>query len=172
MTQKIKIRFLFVVLVAFLAAGALNIFILNLNQNKEISKKEAKSEFVRIIIEGKTEINAEVLRTDLEKIKGLSGRAVLPQNQGALFVYERPGFYNFWMKEMHFPIDIIWLVPNKVDKTDDNFKVVDVTREVRPESYPESFSSKLPAQYVLEVNAGFAKKYGLKAGSNVKIEGL
>lgn len=89
-----------------------------------------------------------------ERARGLSGRSALGQDQGMLFVHESSAFYSFWMKDMQFSIDIIWI--------DENNTVVDITRNISPDSFPQSFQPIAPAQYVLEVNAGFADTNSIK----------
>lgn len=84
-----------------------------------------------------------------ERTQGLSGREFLPNNTGLLFVFENPGVQRFWMKDMNFPIDIIWV--------DADLRVVDVTRNAQPDSFPQTFSPTTPVLYVLEVNAGEAE---------------
>ncbi|OGN02525.1 MAG: hypothetical protein A2655_02265 [Candidatus Yanofskybacteria bacterium RIFCSPHIGHO2_01_FULL_43_42] len=96
-------------------------------------------------------------RTSEEQMRGLSGRTVLPENQGMLFLYDEPGFYSFWMKDMQFPIDIIWI--------DENYIIIDITKDVLPGSFPQIFQSQKPAQYVLEVNAGFVEKNSVEIGN-------
>ena len=105
---------------------------------------------------GNTEIKIEIANDDQSRIKGLSGRDSLEEDEGMLFIFDYPDKHSFWMKEMNFPIDIIWL--------DDNKKIVFIKKEARPESYPESFSSPIDSLYVLEVNASFSDKNNLKVG--------
>ena len=107
-----------------------------------------------------TEINIELADTAEKKSQGLSGRNGLPQNQGMLFVYDTPAFYSFWMKDMQFSIDIIWI--------DEDYKIIDITKGVSPDSFPQSFQPQKPAQYVLEVNAGFGEKNNIKIGDTVE----
>ncbi len=78
-----------------------------------------------------------------------------------LFVFDKPDIYSFWMKDMLFPIDMIWI--------SEDGKVVYIERDARPESYPNSFIPDAPAKYVLEVNAGFSEKNNLKVGDKVEI---
>ena len=66
------------------------------------------------------------------------------------------------MKEMLFPLDIIWF--------DQDFKVVEVMKDISPSTYPNTFVSKVPAQYIFEVNAGTAEKYGIKEGDIATVE--
>ncbi|MFZ2149773.1 MAG: DUF192 domain-containing protein [Minisyncoccia bacterium] len=89
--------------------------------------------------------------------KGLSGREGLGEDEGMLFVFENPGRYPFWMKDMNFPIDIIWI--------GEDLKVVYVKDNATPGSYPESFDPGIDAKYVLEVVAGFSEKNNLKPGN-------
>ncbi|HLG90626.1 MAG TPA: DUF192 domain-containing protein [Candidatus Saccharimonadales bacterium] len=95
-------------------------------------------------------IKVEVVQTKQEQQKGLSNRACIDTERGMLFAFEKPGYYSFWMKDMRFPIDIIWI--------DEDRKVVGIEREVQPSTYPDSFVNRdKPAKYVLELKAGQAK---------------
>lgn len=91
-------------------------------------------------------LRLETVSSSKAIMKGLSGRSSLQRDQGMLFVFEKPGKYCFWMKDMNFPIDIIWINESK--------KVVTVKENVKPESYPDSFCPSESARYVIEVNAG------------------
>lgn len=101
-------------------------------------------------------LSVEVVDTSKSKEEGLSGRASLPENQGMLFVFNKPGRYGWWAKDMLFSTDIIWI--------DEDGYIVEIERDVSPDSYPKSFINTLDASYVLEINAGVAKKYGLYLG--------
>lgn len=104
-------------------------------------------------------INAEIADAPAKQTKGLSGRNELGKNNGMLFIYDKPGFHSIWMKNMKFPIDIIWI--------DENKKIIGTENEVKPESYPKSFEPPLPVKYTLETNSGFVKKYGVEIGKIV-----
>mgnify|MGYP003619947820 CR=1 FL=1 len=92
--------------------------------------------------------------------KGLSGRESMPANQGMLFVFPESSKHCFWMKDMQFPLDMIWVDANK--------KVVHVEADVQPDSYPNEICPPQPAVYVIEVNAGVAKKAYLTPGSQLQ----
>ena len=111
---------------------------------------------------GETTLRIEIVDTQELREKGLSERMSLEKNKGMLFVFEKPGTPGFWMKDMNFAIDIIW-----IDK--DN-KVVEITNSITPETFPEVFYSKEPIQYVLEVNAGWAKENDVQLRD--KVSGL
>lgn len=109
---------------------------------------------------GSTVIGVEVVRTKQEKANGLSGRDCIGDGQGMLFIYEKPGRYSFWMKDMKFPIDIIWIGPDK--------KVVWIEKMVKPSTYPDSFVNKdKPAKYVLELKAGQTDQLDIGLGTPV-----
>lgn len=105
-------------------------------------------------------INAEVPITPAQKEKGLGGRAGLAPDQGMLFVFEKPGQYFIWMKDMKFPIDILWISSSHT--------VVGVERDVKPNTYPSKFANKdKPAQYVLELKANRSTELGVTLGTAV-----
>ena len=104
---------------------------------------------------------AEVVDTKSLRALVLSGRSKMRDNEGMLFVFDTSGRYGFWMKDMNFPLDIIWINQNGV--------VVKTESNLTPESYPKTFINDAEALYVLEMNAGRAGQYGLFLGSKVGI---
>lgn len=110
---------------------------------------------------GRTAITYTVAETAEERTQGLSGRRSLGVNEGLLFVFPNVGAHGIWMKDMQFPIDIIWI--------DDNLRIVDIKADARPESYPEVFYPRESARYVLEVNALFAEIKGIRVGDTVDL---
>ncbi|HEY4516200.1 MAG TPA: DUF192 domain-containing protein [Candidatus Paceibacterota bacterium] len=104
---------------------------------------------------------AEIARTPKARELGLSGRPPLVDGEAMLFVFDKPGPYSFWMKDMFFPIDIIWL--------DKNMKVVHIKENANPSSYPEKFIPKSPSHFVLETQAGLVSKQGIKIDDIIKV---
>lgn len=98
--------------------------------------------------------------TDISREQGLSGVKTLLSGNGVLFVFDTPGKYGFWMKDMYFPIDMIWIDSNK--------KIVGVTKNVLPSSYPFVFMPPQAIVYVLEMNAGSVAEFGLTTGTTVR----
>ena len=84
----------------------------------------------------------------------------LDKDKGMLFVFENSGEHLFWMKDMNFPIDIIWLNEEK--------KIVFLKENISPDTFPETFSSEKNSKYVLEVVAGFSQKNNLEEGETVQ----
>lgn len=105
------------------------------------------------------QIKVEIADTEEERIKGLSNRAYLEKGTGLLFVFDSPGRYGIWMKDMIFPIDILWL--------DKSYKVVDLKTNVSPKTFPTVFNPKTEAVYVLELNSGEIARLQLKTNSKL-----
>jgi uncharacterized protein len=78
--------------------------------------------------------------------RGLGGRQGLARGQGMLFRFPAEGKHCFWMQDMRFPIDIIWLNNSK--------RVVTIAGSVSPTTYPKEICPDKPARYVIELNAG------------------
>ena len=104
-------------------------------------------------------MEAEVAIAAEDKAKGLSGRSCLDNGRAMLFVYDEEATYCFWMKDMEFPIDMVWL--------DSARKIVKIEADATPQSYPASFCNQEPARYILEVNAGQAAEFGWQIGTEL-----
>lgn len=113
--------------------------------------------------------SVDLALTPEQRSQGLSGRHVMAAETGMLFVFENEGALTFWMKEMRFPLDIVWI---GADCT-----VVDVTLGAPPPEEGQGladlprFSPRSPAQYVLEINAGEFVDRGIEAGDLVEFAG-
>lgn len=110
-----------------------------------------------------------IAKTDKEKEIGLSEKTSINKDSGMLFVFDKADFYSFWMKNMKFPIDIIFINKDRIVTIHSNLKppVVDTKDEDILIYKPEE-----PADRVLEIQAGLSDSYGFKKGDEVKIEGL
>jgi uncharacterized membrane protein (UPF0127 family) len=98
-----------------------------------------------------------VASTTTQLETGLGNRTSLPLNEGMLFVFIVPAIQCFWMKDMHFPIDMIWLNAGK--------EIVYIEANVSPDTYPRTFCPPYQAQYVIELNSGQAQALKLKVGN-------
>ncbi len=99
-------------------------------------------------------VYVRIADNDEERRLGLSYFKSLPINQGMFFKFDTARTYAFWMKDMNFPIDIVWL------KSIGNgyYQVVYTVENATPGSYPQRFTPDTPADAVLEVNA-FQSRY-------------
>lgn len=108
---------------------------------------------------GAAAFRVAVADSDKERRRGLSGVHTMDPSEGLYFVYPTPRPLHFWMKEMQFPIDILWI--------GNDHKVVHIVENVGPETFPTVFHWPHPAQYALEINAGRAREVGIAIGDMV-----
>ena len=106
-------------------------------------------------------LHVEIADTESSREQGLSGRASLAQGSGMLFVFPTDGRYAFWMKDMRFPLDILWLASDGT--------VVYILPNLSPNTYPRSYASQSNARYVLEVPAGYVQQHNVKIGDKVQL---
>ena len=106
-------------------------------------------------------ITIEVVETPEDKQRGLSGRSSIADNEGMLFTFDTASTQNcFWMKDMQFSIDMIWLDSEK--------NVITVTEDVSPDTFPQSFCPESEASYGLEVGSGRATELGIATGETLR----
>lgn len=108
-------------------------------------------------------IAVEIADEPHEWMRGLSGRDVLPKGSGMLFQFPRAEARTFWMKDMRFPIDIIWIRDGVVVGIDANVPAP------QPGEDPAARTSPEPVDAVLEVPAGFAAEQGIGIASRLGI---
>ena len=116
---------------------------------------------------GERAIGVEVAATPATRQHGLSDRASLPSDAGMLFDLGQTQVATFWMKDMHFPLDMVWI--------DENHTVAGVAENVQPQpgaadSQLTLYHSTSPVRYVLELNAGAAARLGFTTGAQVSFE--
>ncbi|MBI5122742.1 DUF192 domain-containing protein [Candidatus Roizmanbacteria bacterium] len=149
-----KLLFLFIIL--FILFGA---FIFYQFGNKTSSKMKTTSQ----ITINKNVFDVEIVKSDKDKQIGLTKYPSIATNQGMLFIFDQPGFYSFWMKNMKFPIDLIFIHNDTVDFIVENAAP---SKDDNPPSYtPDSSSDK-----VLEINSGLIKKYNIKKGDKTNLK--
>jgi len=111
-------------------------------------------------------INAHAVKLEVadepdEIVQGLSGRGSMPAASGMLFILPEPIIPSFWMKDMRFPIDFIWISAEQT--------IVAITPSIGEDSYPITFSPPSAVKYVLEVNAGVSASLGWLTGDHVEL---
>ncbi len=108
---------------------------------------------------------ADVSASNEQRTKGLSVKDDLAENEAMLFVFDNEAPHTFWMKDMKFPIDIIWIDSNKT--------VVHIEHNLQPCSSDVLCATYKPnddSLYVLETIGGFAKKHNVVEGTTVEFE--
>ncbi len=108
-------------------------------------------------------LRVKVVKSEKAMIKGLSGKKLLPEDQGMLFVYQDYALRNFHMKDMNFPIDIIWLKDNQI---------VGIEHEVPilVGNVVTKIASREEVNMVLEVNSKWTQTHNLKIGDIISLD--
>lgn len=107
-----------------------------------------------------------VAKSDKDKQIGLSKYNKIESNQGMIFQFGNDNYYPFWMKKMKFPIDIIYLNDGRIVTI---YKNVPIPKN---NSNPPVYNSAVPADTVLEINAGISDKYSFKEGDSVNFSNI
>jgi uncharacterized membrane protein (UPF0127 family) len=113
---------------------------------------------------GRQELEVEIAANDAQRRIGLMNRTSLAERRGMLFVFEKQGYLNFWMKNTLIPLDMIFI--------NENNKIVHIVRNASPCKAARDvdcakYNSGKPAKYVLEVNGGLAEKLAIEIGNQV-----
>ncbi len=106
-------------------------------------------------------VKLELAESNSEMMQGLMYRDSMAENEGMLFIYSYIQPMNFWMKNTHIPLDLIFIAEDGT--------IVDLAEDTTPFS-EKSIISSILSRFVLEVNAGFCKKNYIIIGDRVKWE--
>ena len=105
---------------------------------------------------------ADLAVTQDQQIKGLAIRNDINEREGMLFIFQHPSRQSFWMKDMKFPIDIIWLNANR--------SVVYIVSNLEPcpiRGYCPGYLPNSDSLYVLETSAGFSERHNVRVGTQI-----
>ena len=102
----------------------------------------------------------EVASKETQRDQGLSMRECFPSDGALLFVFPTDDKFGIWMKDMRFPIDVVWLNKDK--------KIVSIHTGMQPDSYPKIYYPDADARYVLEFAQGTASALGLQVGHTMQ----
>jgi hypothetical protein len=120
-------------------------------RNPSLLKKDGKT-----IV---TKIDIEIADNTPERMQGLMFRKSMDENKGMLFIFQDYEVRGFYMKNTIIPLDIIFLDSVK--------QVLKIYKNTTPFS-ERTLESGMPAKYVVEVNAGYTNKHGIKDGDRIK----
>ena len=155
-------RLQFVILIGIILAGTFFFYLDRTNQTiTNFSFMPLFMADYNIIRIGEIAFVVEIANTPEARERGLSGRKDLGEKQGMLFVFREAGYHGLWMKDMKFAIDVIWI--------SEDFKVVDITRNLSPDTYPRIFEPRKPAKYALETEVLFIDTFSISIGQEVSI---
>jgi uncharacterized membrane protein (UPF0127 family) len=161
-------RLQIIILVIVVVIAVIAAFVFALYPSKSVSYKNTINESTvqndATLQFGSQTLSVRYAETFEDRAIGYSGTEYIPPNEGLVFVFETPGRWSIWMKDMLVPLDIVWL--------DQHGKVVHVETGVSPETYPnEAFTPDEDTLYVIEVASGTVATSGLVEGDMVKVRG-
>lgn len=123
----------------------------------EVSKTEWRD-----IKVGSAPLKVELALTTEQQTRGLSGRESLAPGAGMLFKFAQADKYNFWMKDMKFALDFIWVREGQIVQLN-----ADIPPPLKDFPRPETLQAREPVDAVIEVPAGWVKDNGIKIGAKV-----
>lgn len=141
--------------VVVIAVGALELKHLDFFQ-KQDQKPTSSIFFIHPIRVGDAFFSGAFAISEAERTKGLSGTSELETNQALLFIFPNNDYWGIWMKDMNYPIDIVWLT--------EKGEVSYIKENVDPKTYPEVFYPPVLERYVLELPAGTVKTTKIQFG--------
>jgi len=108
-------------------------------------------------------VTVELARTPEDRAQGLMDRAHLDPDAGMLFIFEEAELHGFWMKNTLIPLDLLFI--------SDDGRIAAIVERSEPRSLATS-DGGVPSRYVLEVNGGWARAKGVRAGDRVRFENV
>ncbi len=159
-----------ILLIAFVVYFILsNVLVRNETSNKDLDKAVGTKTAFSFVKEGEllftnskgdtiTKIDIEIADDDEQRTMGLMYRDKMDENQGMLFIFDTEELQAFWMKNTILPLDIIFV--------NAKMEIIKIQRNAEPFS-EKSLPSIKPAQYVVEVNAGYCERHGIKEGDKI-----
>ncbi len=104
-------------------------------------------------------ITIEIADTAEARTKGLMERWSLPEHHGMIFIFDYPDIQRFWMHNTPLSLDMIFV--------DENRRILNIAESTTPMSR-QTYSSRGPAKYVVEVRAGFSRRLGIEEGMSIQ----
>ena len=153
--------------VAIILLASIALFFYYESSNKEKSNEPAFTKNGQLVFIKKDssnitrKIDIEIADEDVKRAQGMMWRRSMSDSQGMLFIFDKEEPRSFWMKNTYIPLDIIYV--NSL------MEIVSIRHNTKP--FEEwSIPSEYPAQYVVEVIAGFCYNYNIEAGDRIRFE--
>jgi uncharacterized protein len=161
---KLLIAFLIFAIISLIGYGFLGLnFFINQDQITACSPvQKLGSKYIYISTsENKYKFNVEIAQNKTEREIGLMCRTFLPRDEGMLFIYEKPQYLSFWMKNTIISLDIIYIDTNGI--------IVDIYKNTTPLNEDITYKSSQEVLYVLELNAGRTSELNIKVGDKITL---
>lgn len=144
-------------IIIFLAVS--NLLKKNSTDTEYMFKKDGTLTFLNDSSQVESKIDIQIANTEFDRELGLMFRKSMQENQGMLFIFPQDTIQTFWMRNTYIPLDMIFINSRRV--------IVSISKNTKILS-DHTYASKGPAQYVLEVNAGYSDKFNIKPGDKVE----
>jgi uncharacterized membrane protein (UPF0127 family) len=138
------------------------------NPLQDISPSPTPQPDLKEILLGDNKLLVEIAKTNEERRQGLSDRGSLEKGQGMLFIFNDNKRPTFWMKDMNFAIDIIWVYQDKIVGIEENIQPEPNNKDEDLSLYP----APQMIDYVIEVNAGYSEENSLVTGNTVDLSSI
>ena len=147
----------------FLSISLLSALIFSLISSQQREGYRGEKWYSLSLIHRKSTIpfNVILAKDEVSRRKGLSILSSLREGRGMLFLFPREGVHSFWMKDMQFPIDILWFNTQR--------ELCSIKERAKPEDYPAVYTPNCVVRYVLEIPAGDVEKYHLERGDKIDL---
>lgn len=129
------------------------------SESRDSVRGDGELQFLRQDGSVAASITIEVAGTPEARVKGLMERWFLPEHHGMLFIFDAPEVQKFWMHNTPLSLDMIFV--------DENRRILNLAESTTPMS-KQTYRSRGPAQYVVEVRAGFSRQAGLQEGMSIQ----
>ena len=140
-----------IILIGFIILITTSYFLLEKTPAYKPENQNANEENIRI---NGIDLLVDIADEPNEQAQGLSGKDKMAENKGMLFIFPQPLVASFWMKDMRFALDMLWIDANSI--------IVGITKNISPDTFPKTFQPPSPIKYVLEVNSGWSDRNKIK----------
>ena len=158
-SNTVKIVAIIVVLILAVVLFFPNLLKRHHEDSEYMFRKDGKLTFLSDSNKVLANIDIQIAASEFDRELGLMYRKHMEDNQGMLFIFPNEEIQNFWMRNTFIPLDMIFVNSKK--------EIVTIQHATQTLS-DQTYSSSAPAQYVIEVNAGFCDKYKIKEGDLIK----
>jgi uncharacterized protein len=161
MWKRVRI-IVFLLLLSAMAFGYFHFFKktpVETDNEKIVFQKQGELTFLNQHNKTLSNLDIEIAATEYTRERGLMARSTMGEHQGMLFRFDAPSVQSFWMKNTILPLDIVFV--------NENDQVIHIGYNAVPFS-EALISSEKPAMYVVEVNAGYCKKFNIEVGDKIQ----
>jgi hypothetical protein len=158
----VKKKFILLLILLIALSISLGFLLYKLTTKKIVSNGQNNPKLPQLTV-GSCTFNVDLATTEAQKMQGLSGKKKMAKNSGMMFVYDDPQAYMFWMKDMMFPLDFVWIKDDTIVDLHENVPVPTSENNIA------RVAPKEPINKVLEINVGMIKECGIKVGDQVMI---